>query len=212
MTDIIEAKVTNGVITHKDTSGEIFRYTAVRCGLSWPSAEASGFYVVLGEEWRGPTIYEGREGEKGKLILLKEQEIESPLLNELLPRITDDCTQFACEKVYTDLSENFEGYAEFYHRYIYDKNINYGRLCDAPYSDAANFLLGVSIIKIWLKDVLLELPPDSLTRNQLRGLSDEDLKDSPEVKFPAVNALRHSVNAFYKFRPSNLIGWTPNRS
>ena len=212
MTDIIEAKVTNGVITHKDASGEIFRYRAVLGGLSWPCAEASGFYVILGEEWRGSTIYEGREGEKGKLILLKEQEIESPLLNELLPRITDDCTQFACQKVYTDLSEDFEGYAEFYLRYIYDKNLNYGRLHDAPYSDTTNFVLGIAIIKNWLKDVLLELPPDSLTRNQLRELSDEDLKGSPEVKFPAVNALRHAVSAFYKFSPSNLIGWTPNRS
>jgi hypothetical protein len=210
MSNIIEAKVSNGVITHKDTSGEMFRYTAAHCGLSWPSAEASGFYVIVAEEWRGPTIYEGHESEKGKLILLKEQEIASPLLNELLPRITDDCTQFACEKVYTDLSENFEDYAEFYRRYIYDRNISYGHLCDAPYF--SNFLLGISIVEQWLKDVLLELPEESITRHQLRGLSIEEIKDSPEVRFPAVNALRHAVSAFYKFRPSNLVGWTPNRS
>ena len=78
MSNIIEAKLSNGVIIHKDASGKIFRYAAVRGGLSWPSADAPGFYIILGEEWRGPTKYEGEKQKKGKKRMRQIGNVEVP--------------------------------------------------------------------------------------------------------------------------------------
>lgn len=211
---VVKSKVEkNGVITHEVTGNngklKTFHYSAVRAGLNWPSPEASAFYVILAEEYVGKTKYEGQQRQRGKLKIFKEQEISSSFLDKLFSKFSDDCMLFGCKHAYTDLSDDHEADAEFFHNFIYDKKIPHISLEEAPFVDS--FSLGVSLIKRFMSDGFLDIPEDSVIREQLKRLAKSDLQDpQAEKRFNAVNALRFVIGAFYKFIPT-AGGFTPNR-
>jgi hypothetical protein len=72
-------------------------------------------------------------------------------------------------------------------------------LCDA--FDVDNFLLGVSRIKGDIDKGDLVVPDDSLVFSQLLSITRQDLDNSPDEVFYAINALRHVVGSFYRHAP-----------
>jgi len=202
---IVESERQGNCIIHKVASGgvnpDIFKWAAIRAGLSWPSPNSPGFYILIGEEY----LEESRYGSKsrGKLQVFAEKNYQSLFLDGLFKALTDDCALYHCGKIYTDLpmEEDDNGEASLYREYAYLNHIPLGRLEEAPYSD--NFALGVSLIKRWQENGLLVLPEDSLVRRELKILTKEDLADKPEIRFPAINALRFVISAFEKFKPSS---------
>lgn len=191
----------SGLIVHKIDVGngklKTFHYTSVRAGLSWSSAEAPAFYVIIGQEYVPKTKYEGQQPPKGKLKFFKEQEISSSFLHTLFNQLTDDCTLFNCRHVYTDLGDEHEADADFFNDFIYDKKIPHISLEEAPFVDS--FGLGVSLIKRFMADGFLNIPKDSQVREQLKRLARADLQDPQAARrFHAVNALRYVIGSFHK--------------
>ena len=181
-------------------------FSSIKAGLSWPTSSSPGFYCLLGEEYRVPGRFENPKAEKGKLILLADHESKSPFPDKLFDPLTDDCTLFHCDSIYTDL-KNHEGDVGIFRDWMYDKNMRVD-LVEAPFSDS--FGLGVSLIRRWADASLLELPEGSL-REQLKKLTAADLEESPETRFYAVNALRFVVSAFEKYRPPIHISFNGHR-
>ncbi|MBN1841680.1 MAG: hypothetical protein JW883_05285 [Deltaproteobacteria bacterium] len=212
--NVIKTELTQkGIIVHKIAEGDELKtvhYSAVRCGLSWPSTEASGFYVILAEEYVDQTRFEGQKRPRGKLRFLKEREHPSVFLDKLFVNLTDDCALFHCGTVYSDLDVTREKDAEFYREWTYEKKIIHGKaLEEAPYFD--NFALGLSLIRRWVSDGLLELPEDSITRKQLKNITKADVDTLPPARVHAINALRFVVAAYHKYPPGPFMPYTPTR-
>jgi len=204
----------NGLIAHTlDMGGgklETVRYTAVRAGLAWPSLEASAFYVIMGEEYVGKTKYEGQQRQRGKLKIFKEQEISSPFLDNLCLQLTDDCTLFNCKHVYTDLSHDHEADAQFFYDFVYAKKIPHIGLEEAPFVDS--FALGISLIKRFMTDGFLDIPKDSIAREQLKRVTKSHIGNpESEKRFHATTALRFCVAAYHKYVPTPLGPYVPKR-
>ena len=209
--NVIEAKMTDrGTVIHTFNDGTTKKYSAVKAGLSWPTPTSPGYFVILGEEQRSHTKFEGVKQQRGKLILLTEYESQSPFLDDLVPKFSDSCSLYYCSYVYADLREEHKDEADPFREWYYDSGGGGTSLCEGSFIDS--FSLGVSLIRKWLDERLLVLPENSIAREQLKKITGPDLEDSPETRFFAVNGLRFVIAAFHKYQPSNLVGWTPNRS
>ncbi len=191
----------NGIVIHhvasKDGETRIVKYSDVRAGLSWPQASAPAYYCMLGEEFL--TEEEGIQKQKGGLRWFAEYEFPGLSLNDFFAKLTDDCVQFGCHKIYTDMGENCRDFVIEFGDYVREKSIRQGDLDPAPFVD--NFFLGVSIIEDWTRTKRLELPQDTIVYEQLKRITKPDLEESPELIFYAVNALCFVVAAFHKYRP-----------
>ncbi len=198
------------IIIHKVDSGGvrpvIYTWSAVRAGLSWPTPGSPGFHIVIGEEYRDKTPFGSVH--RGKLKVFAESDHQTIFLDDMFKILTDDCALYHCDKVYTDLSEEHRDEAELFREFSYSGEIRMGTLNEAPYF--GNFALGVSLIKRWQDNGLLVLPEKSLVRKELRILTKEDLAETPEIKYPGINALRFAVAAFEKFKASSGM-FRPNR-
>jgi hypothetical protein len=197
---VVEVKRTNhGTIIHKLSDGSTKEWRAIMAGLSLPTEEANGYFIILAEEWTGGgTVFEGQKPRRGKILLLAEKEIQSPFLNDTLKPFTDECSLFGCREAYAGFAEDDEDIDEvkLAREYLYDEHLNIS-LRPAPYFK--KFKTGVDIIRDFLDKALLALPEDSLAAQQLNSLSQDDLLEKPEVKFVAVNGLRFAMGAFHKF-------------
>ena len=210
--NVVEARKTKtGIITHildaGNSENETVRYSDVRTGLSWPTAESPGYYCILGEEYHEDNKYEGMKS-KGNLKLLSEHESPGISLDELFAKLTDDTSLLRCSRIFTDMSDEYDGYVESFREFVIGIKHS-GYLHPAPYAD--NFLLGVSWIQDWTKSGKLSIPEKTIVRSQLKHITKSDLADSPEVDFYAINALRYVVAAFHKMRPNPNPVWRPNR-
>lgn len=201
----------NGMITHTIvTKGDdkVLHYHDVRGGLSWPTEAAPGYYCILGEKYSETYRFEGMN-RRGELRLLAEREFNGISLNDLFAQLTDDTAMLECRSIYTDTEEPFKGHVETFWEFVHKKGVKTGSLTEAPFVD--NFLLGISWIQDWVKEGLLSIPETSVIYSQLKTISKADLAESPEDRFPAINALRFVVGAFYKYR-TGQTRFTPNRS
>ena len=183
-------------------------YSAVRGGLAWPTKESNGYFCVLGEEYNDQDKFT-KEKPTSKVRFFAEREVPITFLDELFKQLTDDCRLHLADKVYTDLSEEYEDNAEFYREYCYENKIGVGQFSEAPYMK--NFMFGISVIRRWLDDGRLDISPDSIAAKQLESITDIDLQGSPEIKYPAINGLRYAIAAFHKFRPSFGPPFKPKR-
>jgi len=202
MYNVIEARKSKNQITHivaKQNGGtESLRYSAIRGGLSWPAGTMPGYHCILAEDF----IYFDRDeggDQRGKLHLLSEYEYPGMSIDAMFAKLTDDVTQLHCGEVYADTKEEYQDYLEAYESYRYDKKVRLGRLDQAPFAE--NFQLGIALITDWLRTGRLVLPEQSIVREQLKQVSKQDLDESPENKFYAINGLRFVVAAFHKFKP-----------
>ena len=212
MDNVINHEIKDGLIFHKitdeDGKTQTVAYNAIRAGLSWPTTDnPKSYYCILGDRNTG-TKYQGVM-QPAKLKFLEEKEINSLFLDELFQSVTDACALFGCSTIYTDLSDDFQDNADFFHDWSFEKKLEYGHLEMAPFVN--NFPLGLSIIRDWQKNGYLEIPKDSIVRSQLKPISASDLGLDLEKQSHAITGVKYCVAGFYKHRPSNLVGWTPDR-
>ena len=198
-TSVPEAKsIDPGAIPH--------HYGAIRGGLSWPTEEANGYFIILGEKYAGGgTQFEGHKPKRGEIVLLAEREIQSPFLNDTLKALTDECSLVGCHDVYAEFEEKPELNMEdvLLARELLNKEAISISLNPAPFH--REFKTGMDIIRLYLNDALLVLPESSLVSQQLGVLSQVDLMERPEVKFVAINGLRFAMGAFHKYGPPGPV-------
>jgi hypothetical protein len=207
----IEKDEKTGVTLHHFADGGKKAWAAIRAGLSWPTEEANGYFIILGEEYVGGTIYEGQEPPRGKILLLAEREVSSFFLDDTLRPLTDECALYGCRAVYADFDEETEANMEnvtLAREYV-SKQKSSISFQSAPFQ--GKFKVGLDILRPYLNEGILDLPASSMAQQQLDILSQADLVDKPEVKFVAVNGLRFVMGAFHKFRPNGLGVYHPPR-
>jgi len=170
------------------------RYIAMRMGMTFPSDNGQGAFCVIGQEM--PDKME--HNPEGPLHLLDEHVHQGLSLDEFFNKATDSYSLLCCSDLYCDTSNQpmHTGLLDFLDR----AKINYVTIYDAPYRDS--FYGGLAVCHDWWKAGKLILHPDSLTRLQLRGITKEDLKNDPWVKFPLVDCLRHVLSGYKKYPPS----------
>lgn len=217
----------SGVVTHKvhgDGKIEERRFRAIYAGLSWPNASSPGYYVIAGELAvdEGPTRFDGIVPPRGKLQVLCERTVDSPFLNELAARLSDDCARLGCLSVYAEIElaedQSFRDERACLFRELLQGQKSEVSLQRAPYTGASTgaargeaLQLSLSIVAQWLRGGELELPEDCLAREQLRAVTREDL-DDPEVepRLFAARALGHCVGTFNKLGGHSGV-FTPTR-
>jgi hypothetical protein len=196
----------NGTIEIETVEGKKFFCSAIRGGISWPllSENMPAYYCILGEEWIGGTRFQGQEVSRGRLRFLCEYEAINYSLNSLFVRLTDDTKLCRCSTLYGitegDQDDHYKGFPDALYKFVYDKGISV-RLEQAPYAE--NLAISIGSVIDWDQKRLLDLPEESLLRQQLKGLKPEDAKDLVE-RLNAVNALRFVVCGFEKHKP-NLV-------
>lgn len=205
MSIVVKARrAEKGIIVHELDNGEIRQYIAVRGGLSWPlmtEKPLPAYCCIVGEELISAPQRE--QNQRGKLIFLREYEAPDILLqSEFFTKLTDDAHLFECNTFYTVTKEfrgeDYSGCTERFQRFVYENKIAV-HLEEAPW--AADPDHGIGYIKEWMKKGLLELPEESIVRNQLKMLVDQKLNQVPQM-FNAVNALSFVICSFEKYKPS----------
>jgi len=195
-----------------DGKTERKEFAAIRAGLSWPIPGGTpSYFVVVGEEYVPASKYEGQESQRGRLIFLGEHEAGSFLM-DILPSLTDHCTLFGCNDIYCDFDERKENHIDEVHfcrTFVYDQKVGHINFLEAPHHN--DFSLGISLIRHFINQGLLTVPEGSLAHEQLKALTEQDLGDSPETHFHALNGLRFVIGAFYKFAPHYGPVFTPKR-
>jgi hypothetical protein len=189
---------------------EYRKYRAIRGGLSWPTANSPGYYVIVGELAVDErlTRFEGVEIRRGKLHLLCERTVDSAFLGGLAEKLSDDAARYGATTVYTEIVVAEDG--------GYDERATMMRellvatkrpvsLMRAPYTEDAKSARGESLqlslswVEEWIRQARLELPEDSLCRQQLKAISRSDLDDpDAEPRIYAARALGFVVSAFHK--------------
>jgi hypothetical protein len=195
----------NGTITHiVDTGGahpDEMHYVTVRGGLSWPNQGAPAYYILFGQIHGGVTRFQGSENSK-KLRYFRE--FESRDLSTFFKHLCEDAALLRCESFYVEKTDASRAYEESLAAYRKAKQIEVQPyLEEASYID--NFEHGAHVIREWLTSGSLTLPEGSIIHRQIfsEGIDDSDFASDVAVRFYAVNALRHVINAFnfQDFRP-----------
>ena len=211
---VVEWKKTDsGIIQHQLSDGSMKEYAAIRAGLSLPTEEANGYFVILGEIFMSATWFEGQERKRGKVQLLAEQEIQSAFLDDTLRPFTDECALLGCQAAYTGFSDTpdideIDQQVRLAREQLQDQRSGV-TLYSAPYF--AKFKTGVDIIRSFIDKALLILPENSIAAQQLGSLSQYDLAEKPESRFVAVNGLRFVMGSFHKSPPNIGQNWVPRR-
>ncbi len=187
---ISKGRTSTGVVVVEiqgDEKKEHFSFRGVRAGLSWPGPQSPGFFVLVGQ-----SIKKDIAGEY-PLRLLKEGQEQIPIA--LYEKLTDDMGTLFAEEIYTDTSETFRSYVLDFTVY---KRLERKRqqliLKTAPFYQ--DFSHGLWTIRGKINKGGLHIPKESITYDQLKAITREDLKREPEERFFALNALRYVVGSF----------------
>ena len=175
----IEIAKDNGQVERKHLRG-------ARAGLSWPSAGSPGFYVILGQ--LSQPLPNGRR----PLLLVKEgsHHIVSNLFQEML----DSMGEFQAYEIFSDVSSKYQNYVlDFYH-FHNTRRLQKIRLLPAPFFQS--FSHRIYVTKKWVQEEALYIGETAVTREQLRSIREEDLKQNAEEVFGGINALGYVVAAF----------------
>lgn len=177
------------IIQYEDGREERVSLLGVRCGLHWPMAGTPGLYILLGQLRKSDIMG------INPLRLLKEVEVQIP--SELFEKLMDDLGNFNCQEIFTD-TERFRDYVLDFSKFKKQNRPNQRILLKrAPFFE--DFSHGVFTIRGWIKKGTLIIPPNSLTYEQLKNISMKDLKNAPEERFHAIDALRFVIGAFEVF-------------
>lgn len=189
-------------------------FSAVRCGLALATPTTATYFIVLGQEHRGGTRFEGQKPEPGKIIFLTEHLSPSMFFPHILDSLTDAAVRYAFSQVFLDYDLE-EGRrvdeVSFLKTLIYEKRMAMPlSFSTAPFYE--DFFFGIGIVNSFLEDGLLVLPDQCLVKEQLKNLQRAELASGEgETKFAALNALRFAIGAFYKFGPPSAP-YTPPRN
>jgi hypothetical protein len=172
---------------------QTIRYVSVRAGVSYPSEIAPGAFCVVGQEMddkleTGPSL----------LTLLDEWEYSGLSVDNFWNKVTDSLVLNAVSPLYLDERVQYEANLRAFQDYCDRMHLKID-FAFAPWSD--NFFTGLSTANDWLSTGRLDLDKSSRTREQLKSITRDDLLDSPETKYPLVNALRHVLSGFRKYPP-----------
>jgi len=197
--NVIKARKDKGRIVHlvANENGKTgtARWAAIRGGLSWPTGSSAAYSCILAEDLN----YAPEIDQRGRIYMLSENLYEGVSLDMMFSKLTDEVTQFHCETIYTNTEESFVDFIEAYADFRSEKRVSLGSLDQAPFAD--NCMVGVSIIQDWIRTSRMEIPTGSLIYEELSMFSRQDIDDSPEVKYPAINGLRFALAAFCKSKP-----------
>ena len=170
-------------------------YRDVRAGLTWPSRDAPGYFIILGQ------LPHRNEMKERPLVFIKEKISED--LRDLFQSLSDAAQMFLCEDAYTDLSnKEYEGYVQMFRDFCSKNEIRRLYLQEAPY--ISNFQYGLHLIKEMLGNYALEIDKQTIAGQQLGQIPKGDPGEHPEETFWAVNALRYVVGAYKKSSSSNM--------
>lgn len=189
---------------HRDDKVEILTFRGVRCGLHWPSASSPGFYTLVGESVKSGIV--------GGYSLRVLREGEDQIPSKLYEKLSDDLGSFGARDIFADM-ERFKDYVLDIIAFKKEQRPRQAiYLKPAPFYQ--DFSHGIFTIREWVKKDALVIPKESVIYNQLKGITSQDLKDSPEEKFFAVDALRHAVGSFkvQNFGPLEDSRWRPRSS
>lgn len=167
-------------------------FLGVRCGLAWPLPINPGGYFCL-------VAQEAKKLPTGESPLLVIREFKALTLDALFQRMLNDMGIFGCFEIFTDLSKRHENYLHALSLYLKsDRNLQAVRIKPAPYAEGKDgFIHGHNNISKWIKDIKgLTIPKEFAIHSQLREIREADLKENPQEKFYAMNALRYVLGAF----------------
>jgi hypothetical protein len=190
-----------------DFGKEKHQYTAVKAGLSWPTNESPGYYIIMGQAWDGRFRRWDAAPRKYGLVFMcdRQQDYqESRGVKRFLDHLTDDCIRYACDTVYTSLVDAREQeYADMFRDYM-SQNPNYQKgftisIEQAPFSDVENFILGVQLITDMDEAGKIDIEAECLAHQQIEMIDAEILADSPDKKLYALNAFRYVIGAYHKY-------------
>lgn len=220
----------SGIITHEmgdpfsadNQEPEKIIYRKIWGGIAWPSEVSPAYACFVGQRFVEDTPFE-KDRIKEPLEFLAECQSDALTLEDFFRMVTDESARLCADKVYANLGREwteeheqkgegkYSGYVTSFRRYLSDNEIPYVTLQSAPYVE--NYLYTVQIINDFKRQDRLSVPEDSTAFDQLSRIKKSDLQDKPEVYFYAVEALRHVVGAFAKFRPGpSLSGFRPDRN
>ena len=177
----------------------IKRYSAIRGGIAWPTGAAPAYLAIIGQEYIRPGLFD-YAAQAGNRVLLMEHRSESLSLSSFFAKITDLAEQFMCRDFYVDMPEErfASGYQNDFDAFCRERN---SRASLYRAYDADDFLLGLSRISGAIEQGNLTIPEDSIVREQLRAITKEDLQNSPEETFYAINGLRHVLGSYFRNQP-----------
>lgn len=201
---VLKSKSKDDMVIHEVYTGkngrETFRYSSIKVGAVWPNDPYPAYYVILAEEHVPTPYYEGEKPKRGRLLVLSEFQTSNLDLSVFNSKLTDDLTLFHCDRIFTNTDEQYLSYEEGFKFYQNQHKIMFGRIEQAPYAD--NFRLAVSLIKEWKKSGTLIVPKGTVIREQFSQLEPDELPESPEEVYYAIQGLGYAVAAFFKFGPS----------
>jgi len=216
------------VVVHElvDPFGELdpetVKYRKIWGGVAWPTDMSPAYACFVGQLFMEATRFE-KQAIKEPLILLSECQSDELTLEDFLHKVTDESVRLFADKVYANLGRDwseeheqegegkFSGYVTSFRRYLSDNEIPYVTLEGAPYVD--NYLYTVQIINDYRQKERLTVPEKTTAFEQLSTIKKSDLQNNPESFFYAVEAVRHVVGAYSKYRPGpSLSGFVPDRN
>jgi hypothetical protein len=198
----------DGTIVYELENGEEKHCLAAIGGISWPLMVEGvlSYYCILAEE--SISAAQRKEGQRGKLIVVREYEDPDILSSGFSKDLTDYAKLLECSTFYTVTKEfqerDYSADAKLLRDYAYKKQSTV-HLEEAPLSDRPD--LGLRCINKWTEEGLLKLPEESLLYNQLKNVLREKADQVPQM-FNAVNALRFVVCGFDQDNPAKR--WDPN--
>jgi len=208
-----QGRVVSTVVT-KDGKKEQKEFSSVRCGLALATPTAAGYWIVLGQEHRGRTRFEGQVPEPGRILFLAEHLSPSMFFPHILDSLTDAAARYHFSEVFLDYDQEEKRKIDevsFLNALIYEKRMAMTlSFSTAPFYK--DFYYGISIINSFLEGGVLVLPDQCLAREQLKNLQRAELAPGEgETKFAALNALRFVAAAFHRDRAWFGRQFIPNR-
>ena len=196
-------------------------YRKIWAGIAWPTDMSPAFACFIGQKYIQETKSQ-KEAAKEPLFFLAECQSDELSLEHFFHLVTDESVRLCADKIYANLGREwseeheqegegkFSGYVTSFRRFLSDNEIPYVTLEAAPYVD--NYLYTVQIINDLKSKHRLNIPEDCAVFEQLSRIKKSDLQNYPEIYFYAIEALRHVVGAYAKYRPGpSLSGFVPDR-
>jgi len=173
-------------------------YLTMRGGISWPSANSSGYYCIFGLK-KEPTLTD-----KKPLVLLAEGQHHP--LEKFFERLTLNANRLYCKRLFANV-ENNKGFEESLLKFVRERKIDNIRPWDS--SQFEDLQHGVALVSQYKTDGALEIPENTTLGEQVRNMTPEDLREKPEERFYAVMALIRVLGSFehYPWR-KNSGGFT----
>jgi hypothetical protein len=119
-------------------------------------------------------------------------------------------SQYLVARVYVDPSEEQSAFTDAWYAFQRQHGLYGIQLTPAPYAN--NFIFGLSLIQDALKSDTLDIPKTFQVFEELKQIAKPDLATAPEIKYPAINALRFVIGSFRSQPVSSAAGYRPDRS